>query len=121
MNQHLILQKNADRLYGEFHSSAQIINSVRDFLDLLTWGTEHGTEVYLLRDTNFAPEFYDLSTGLAGEILQKVSNYRQRLAIFGSFGMVSSARFREFMVESNKGTTVGFFREKTEAVQWLLS
>ena len=121
MNHLVMLQNRANKLYGECHSPEQFIRSVQDFLDLLTWGTEHGTDLYLLRDTNFSPEFYDLSTGLAGEILQKVSNYRQRLAIVGSFEMVTSKRFQEFMVESNRGTAVCFQREKAEAMEWLLS
>ena len=72
-------------------------------------------------DMNFIPAFYDLSTGLAGEILQKVSNYRVRLAISGSFKMITSKRFREFINESNKGSSVGFFLEKGKAQAWLLS
>jgi len=66
-------------------------------------------------------EFYDLTTGLAGEILQKVSNYHVRLAIFGSFEMVLGRRFRELMAESNTGSQVYFVRQKNEALTWLLS
>ena len=121
MNRHLILENQANKPYAASCSSEQFIRSVQDFLDLLTWGTEHGTDLYLLRDTNFTPEFFDLSTGLAGEILQKVSNYRQRLAIVGSFEMVTSKRFQEFMTESNKGTTVCFLRQQEKALRWLLS
>ena len=33
----------------------------------------------------FPPEFFWLSTGLAGEILQKWTNYGFRAAIFGDF------------------------------------
>ncbi len=121
MTQHLVLETSANKPYAACRSPEQFIRSTRDFLDLLTWGTENGTDLYLLMDTNFTPQFYDLSTGLAGEILQKVSNYHQRLAIIGSFEMVTSKRFREFMMESNKGSSVCFMREKAKALAWLLS
>jgi hypothetical protein len=117
----LVLEIQAEKPFVASRSSAQFVRSAQDFLDLLIWGSEHGTELYLLMDTNFTPEFYDLSTGLAGEILQKVSNYRVRLAIFGSFQMVVSRRFREFMTESNKGSSVCFLSQKAKALTWLLS
>jgi hypothetical protein len=121
MTQNVILQTQADKHYGASCTSEEIIRSEQDFIDLLTWGTEKETDLYLLMDSNFAPTFYDLSSGLAGTILQKVSNYRVRLAIFGSFEMITGKRFREFMNESNKGFSVGFFQEKAGAVAWLLS
>jgi hypothetical protein len=119
--QNFILQIQADKHYGASCSSKELIRSERDFIDLLTWGTENETDLFLLMDTNFTPAFYDLSSGLAGTILQKVSNYRVRLAIVGSFEMIASKRFREFMHESNKGSSVRFFQEKARAIDWLLS
>jgi hypothetical protein len=121
MTQNVVLQIQADKHYGASCTSGEIIRSEQDFIDLLTWGTEKETDLYLLMDSNFAPAFYDLSSGLAGTILQKISNYRVRLAVFGPFEMITSKRFREFINESNKGSSVGFFQEKARAVAWLLS
>ncbi len=121
MNRYLILETDGTTPYVASRSSEEFIRSTRDFLDLLTWGTENNTDRYLLSDTNFTPAFYDLSTGLAGDILQKVSNYRVRLAVHGSFVIVKSARFREFITESNKGSSVYFLRDKDKALTWLLS
>ncbi len=121
MTDKMILQLHANKSYGASTSSEVLIRSERDFIELLTWGTNNQTDLYLLMDTNFIPTFYDLSTGLAGDILQKVSNYRVRLAIFGSFEMITSKRFREFINESNKGSSVRFFQEETKAQAWLLS
>ena len=121
MTSHLVMEMQADKPYVTCCSTAEFVRTPREFLDLLAWGGENGTDLYLLMDTNFTPEFYDLSTGLAGEILQKVSNYRVRLAIFGSFEMVVGKRFQEFMTESNKGFSVCFLREKAKALAWLLS
>ena len=89
-------------------------------LDVLSWGSERGTDLYLFEEFNFSPEFYDLSTGLAGEILQKCANYRVKLAIVGSFDGLTSRRFRELMSESNRGSQVRFVTQRTEAADWLV-
>ncbi len=53
-------------------------------------------------------EFFDLKTGVAGEMLQKFSNYRTRFAIIGDFTNVQSRSLRDFIRESNRGQTVYF-------------
>ena len=110
-----------DKPYVTSISTEELIRTPRDFLDLLAWGGEHATNLVLLKDTNFSPSFYNLTSGLAGEILQKVSNYHIRLAIYGSFEMVTGTRFRELMNESNKGRHVCFHKDKEQALSWLQS
>ena len=119
MDQYVELQTRSDKLVVACCSSSQFIRTAQDFLELLAWGSEHATNLFMLEDLNFVPEFYDLKTGLAGELLQKLSNYGARLAIVGSFGMVTSVRFRELMAESNKGSQIHFARGKDEAITWL--
>jgi hypothetical protein len=97
----------------------RFVSSPGDFLDLLAHGGESGTSCFVLKDSNFAPTFYDLKTGLAGEILQKLSNYNCRLAIVGTFAMVRGERFRELMKESNKGGHIRFAGDVDEALAWL--
>jgi len=64
-------------------------------------------------------DFFDLKTGLAGEILQKFSNYRVKLAIVGDFEEVKSKSLRDFIRESNRGRTVNFVNSVEEAVERL--
>ena len=120
MNQYVSLQSQSDRAFVASCSSIQFIRTAKDFLELLAWGMEHGTTLFILEDSNFVREFYDLKTGLAGELLQKIPNYRVRLAIVGTFGMVTSDRFRELMAEANKGSQVHFARGRDDALSWLL-
>jgi hypothetical protein len=120
MNQVLVHHKPSNRSYVTLGSPTELVNSVQDFLDLSGWAGEHNTNLILLSETNFPAAFYDLSTRVAGEILQKVSNYHLRLVVFGSFDGMSE-RFREFMRESNKGRQVRFARTHDEAVAWLTS
>lgn len=101
--------------------SEEVIHSPQDFLDMMAWGGEHDTNRILLREEHIAPSFYDLKTGFAGEVLQKLSNYGCRLAIAGSFSTVRSERFRELMREANKGRQIRFTHTEQDAVDWLTS
>jgi hypothetical protein len=51
------------------------------------------------------PAFFDLRTGVAGEIVQKLVNYRLRLAVVGEIGepAASSRAFAAFVREGNRG------------------
>jgi hypothetical protein len=119
MTQYVVPKSQDDFVFMAGCTPDQFISSPGDFLDLLAHGGENGTNCFVLKDSNFAPAFYDLKTGLAGEILQKLSNYNCRLAIVGTFAMVQSERFRELMKESNKGTHVRFASHEDEALAWL--
>jgi hypothetical protein len=56
---------------------------------------------------------------MAGEILQKFSNYRVKLAIVGDFSKYSSKSLADFIYESNKGKHINFVATKTEALKVL--
>ena len=64
-------------------------------------------------------EFFVLSTGIAGEILQKFSNYRAKFAIIGDFSSYTSKPLRDFIYESNKGNTIFFVPDETTAIEKL--
>ncbi|RYG19765.1 MAG: DUF4180 domain-containing protein, partial [Chitinophagaceae bacterium] len=68
---------------------------------------------------NITSDFFDLSTKMAGEILQKFSNYKMRLAIVGDFSNYQSQSFKDFVYESNKHGQINFVNSKTEAVSVL--
>jgi hypothetical protein len=56
------------------------------------------------------PDFLRLSAGVAGHILQKLINYRFQVAVVGdvSAAAAASGPLRDFIRESNRGTTVWF-------------
>jgi len=62
------------------------------------------------------PAFFQLRTGLAGEILQKFVNYRVRLAILGDFTQpaADSTALRDLIRESNSGRTTWFLPDVAE-------
>lgn len=63
-----------------------------------------------------AEDFFVLSTGLAGEVLQKYVNYGGRMAIYGDYSRYTSKPLRDFMYESNKGRDFFFVSTRDEAV-----
>ncbi len=109
-----------NREHGEaYATSDEIIRRVQDLLDLMAFAGENGTNRLLLLEESLDPKFYDLSTGLAGEMAQKLYNYRTRLAVVGTFVSVRSNRFREFMLETNRGNQLRFLSDKDAALRWL--
>ena len=48
-------------------------------------------------------DFFILSTGVAGDILQKLMNYRFKAAIYGDYSHYTSKPLRDFIRESNHG------------------
>ncbi len=56
------------------------------------------------------PDFLRLSTGVAGVVLQKLVNYRFKVAVLGNTAaaVATSDALRDFIRESNRGQTVWF-------------
>jgi hypothetical protein len=95
-----------------------IIKGIDDALGLLC---ESNCSSIILRKENFAEEFFDLSTGIAGEILQKFSTYRKRLAIVGDYENIPSKALKDFIYESNKTKQILFVRTTEAAVSKMLT
>lgn len=64
-------------------------------------------------------DFFVLSTGIAGDILQKFINYRCKLAVFGDYSHYNSEPLRDFIYESNKGSHIFFTETEDEAIKKL--
>lgn len=115
-----IISHQTDGLtFLEIRSEEQFINNVQDVLDL--FGELYGQyyDGIILYERNITHDFFDLQTKLAGEILQKFSNYRIRLVIVGDWSKYTSRSLEAFITESNKGKTVNFSSSPTEALELL--
>ncbi len=66
-------------------------------------------------------DFFILSTGMAGEILQKFINYGVRFAIYGDFSGYTSKPLHDFIYESNCGKDIFFQDTKENAIEKLCS
>lgn len=94
-----------------------VIKDAQSALELLmTAKYEFGTKNIVIDKRLIAEAFFILSSGLAGEILQKYVNYGGRIAIWGDYSRYTSKPLRDFIYESNKGKDVFFVYTEEEAV-----
>jgi Domain of unknown function (DUF4180) len=73
----------------------------------------------ILLENDLGSEFFDLRTGLAGELIQKFVNYRTRVAIVIAVPDGHGARFSELAYEHATHPTVRFVRSLDDAMQWM--
>lgn len=104
---------------AEITSDEFIIITTEDGLDLLGNLYYQGFDKIVLNEKNITPDFFDLKNGIAGEILQKFSTYRVRLAIVGDFSKYTSKSLNDFIFESNKGKHINFVTSTIEAIKIL--
>lgn len=95
-------------------SQQVVISTVQDALDLMANADYRGARSIVVHEKNLDPSFFQLRTGLAGDILQKCSNYRVRIAIVGDFTTYDSASLNSFIVECNRGNSI-FFTDDIES------
>ncbi|OLR95023.1 DUF4180 domain-containing protein [Actinokineospora bangkokensis] len=79
-----------------------------------TWGT--GAEWVVVPVSRLDPEFFRLSSGVAGEITQKFANYRLKLAVVGDIEehLARSAPLRDLVREANAGSQLWFAATEAE-------
>ena len=92
---------------GEYRNLTDLIG------DLFSAG---GVQLVAIPLARLGPEFLRLSSGVAGEVLQKLVNYRFRVAVVGdvSAAATNSEPLRDFVRESNRGATVWFVDDLAE-------
>lgn len=96
------------------------LHTVRDALDLIAAvHYENGCERVALGKELLDETFFDLSSGFAGEILQKFVQYQMKLAVVGDFSRYTSKALKDFIYESNQGTHIFFAATEEEAMERL--
>lgn len=92
------------------------VRSDGDALSLIVTAGGQGAELVVLPIERLDEEFFELSTGLAGEIGQKFVNYRLRLAVLGDISdrTATSKSLREFVAETNRGRQLWFVADTAE-------
>jgi len=93
---------------GELTTAEFQINEVQDAVDLLGDLYFNNCSNIVLKENQLHSDFFRLHTGLAGDVLQKFSNYSCRLAIVGDFSKYTSKSLQDFIRESNRGNRVFF-------------
>ena len=93
------------------------IQSSSDISDVLS--ASIGSAGLVLTEEDLGQEFFDLRSGLAGELFQKSTNYRLRVAIVLPDPAIYGERFSELAYEHKSHNMVRFVRSKDEALAWL--
>lgn len=102
---------------AEIQAEGLVLTSVEDGLSLLGDLYYQGFDKIILHEENIVPEFFDLKTKLAGEVLQKFVQYRMPLAVVGDFSKYTSKSLRDFIYECNQGRQVNFAQELSSALK----
>ncbi len=97
---------------AEFSAQGVVLSTTQQFLQMIMDACAEGI---IIHQENIDERFFDLRSGLAGEMLQKVVNYRLRLAIVGDFSIYESKSLKAFIFESNKSNTIVFVNTIKEA------
>lgn len=101
---------------AELTAREVVLCQPQDVLELVARGIDR----LLLHEHQLAPEFFDLSTGFAGELMQKCGNYGLRVAVVGEGWRRRSDSFRRFVGESNRGGRFVFVPTADEGIAALI-
>jgi len=97
-----------------------LINDVQSALDLMaTIRYETGCDCVIINKSSICEDFFHLSTGLAGGVLQKFINYHMKIAVVGDYSMYTSKSWKDFTYESNKGKDIFFLPNDEQAIEKL--
>src|SRR5690349_2027873 len=93
-----------------FRSFRDIADSISDWI---------GAPGMVLTENDLAPEFFDLRSGLLGELLQKFINYKLRVAFVVPDPEIYGERFSELAYEHRSHPMIRFVHSIEEAKDWL--
>ncbi|SKC83891.1 DUF4180 domain-containing protein [Ohtaekwangia koreensis] len=115
MTNHYVHEVNGEQI-TVFTSKETVIDNPQLFLDIIF---NLPTEKIVLYKENLHESFFDLKSGVAGELLQKIVNYSMSLGIVGDFSVYQSKSLRDFIYESNKSNRIVFVSTLEEALDRL--
>lgn len=96
------------------------ISSVGDALDLMSSiRYNYDCDKMIIKKENIVDDFFELRTKLAGEIIQKYTNYSFKMAILGDFNVYNSKSLNDFIYECNKGNQLLFSDDLEESLDRL--
>jgi hypothetical protein len=91
--------------------------SALDFIATVRY--EKGCSSIIIDKEAICEDFFILSRGIAGDVLQKFINYHTKLAIIGDFSKYTSKPLHDFIYECNKGKNIFFVDNLEQAIEKL--
>lgn len=107
------------QLFLEGTPGQSLLSGVNDVTTVLEACFDHASKRLLLYPENLTAQFFDLSSGEAGTILQKLRTYDIRLAVVRTPTLQLSRRFAELMADENQGQDFRLFDDRPAAEAWL--
>jgi hypothetical protein len=116
-----LVERNGDRLLF-VEPTGPLLGKTQDLLDLIEEGLQQKARVIVVPVARLDPAFFQLRSGLAGEFVQKIVNYRFKLAVIGDISarVAESNALRDFVRECNRGGSI-FFLPDIDALDAKLS
>ena len=92
------------------------LQTYNDAVDLVGKSFEDHATLIVIPVDCLDHDFFTLSTRIAGELIQKIVQYRRRLVIVGDVSgfLAESSALRAFVAESNRGKDVWFLASLEE-------
>jgi len=113
--------KKGNKRVVEGPSAKTLIRISADVNSLLSACYDANTNLILLYSKNLPEEFFDISSKIAGEILQKFSNYNIRAAFVTDDNTKKSTRFLELANDLKVIGNIRFFENRSQALDWLFA
>jgi hypothetical protein len=101
-----------------FHVSVDgpAIGSAADALGLIYADGADEADWIAVPVSRLDPAFFDLRSGLAGDVVQKFANHRVGLVLVGDVSehVAANSAFSDFVLESNRGRQIWFVSDEAE-------
>ena len=95
------------------------ITGVQDSMELAYACSGADTDLLLIHNGALPADFFQLRTGFAGEFVQRLVNFRLRVAAVFDPDASYPERFREFMLEARRHPQFRAFDAPADALAWL--
>lgn len=113
-----VVNKNNNK-YIEFASDLRKLSSEQDVVDCISICMENDVYTIILHSNVLSEDFFNLKTGLAGMALQKFINYHVKVAVIIEEVEKLNDRFKEMIMEANKGNHFRTFKNTQDAEAWI--
>jgi hypothetical protein len=105
--------------YITCQAGSGLISTEQDILDLLAVGYGLQQTRMVIDSADLHPDFFNLKTGLLGNIFLKLSNYRVKTAFIVEMDKIKAERFHELIHEHKRSHEIRFFEDLRSAEEWL--
>lgn len=113
--------KNNNKKYIECISNNKELCSEQNISDVISICFQYDINKLILHSKILSEDFFNLKTGLAGIMLQKFINYHIKVALILNDEIILNERFKEMIMESNKGNSFRTFNNIKDGEKWILS